>query len=55
VLACGSLGLIGLSRFLQCFVSFFCSHPFSAIVVLLPLQNIFQLRKNFDCQFKIIL
>jgi hypothetical protein len=24
VLACGSLGLIGLSRFLQCFVSFFC-------------------------------
>jgi hypothetical protein len=31
VLACGSLGLIGLSRFLQCSVSFFCSHPFSGL------------------------
>jgi len=28
VLACGSLGLIGLSRFLQCSVSFFLPQPF---------------------------
>ena len=52
VLACGSLGLIGLSRFLQCSVPFF-SPPFSAVFAvfvtvapqapLLPLtpQNIF--------------
>ena len=31
VLACGSLGLIGLSRFLQCSVSFFAPNPFSAV------------------------
>jgi hypothetical protein len=41
VLACGSLGLIGLSRFLQCSVSFFCSHPFLAVVVVfIPLHYI---------------
>ncbi|MDR1679221.1 MAG: hypothetical protein LBR81_05515 [Prevotellaceae bacterium] len=31
MLACGSLGLIGLSRFLLCSVSFFAPNPFSAV------------------------
>ena len=33
VLACGSLGLIRLSRFLHCSVSFFLPQPFLAVVV----------------------
>lgn len=43
VLACGSLGLIGLSRFLQCSVPFFCP-PFSAVfavfALVVPLRSI---------------
>jgi hypothetical protein len=43
VLACGSLGLIGLSRFLQCSVPFFCP-PFSAVfavfALVIPLRYI---------------
>ena len=31
LLACGSLGLIGLSRFLLCSVSFFCPNPFQRL------------------------
>jgi len=37
VLACGSLGLIGLSRFLQCSVSFFLPQPFLAVFAVFAL------------------
>jgi hypothetical protein len=53
MLACGSLGLIGLSRFLHYSVSFFLPQPFLAVVVVfalvIPLHSISTTHTTTSC------